>query len=104
MRTVLYHLRALAQVGRVLLCLWGAYQFLGRVPAAVAQDSAKKAKAGGLQQDSAQKTVAAASAYSSKPRSPDQLDALVAPIALYPDDLLAQSLVASTYPLEIVQL
>ncbi len=36
--------------------------------------------------------------------TPDQLDALVAPIALYPDDLLAQTLVASTYPLEIVQL
>jgi len=35
---------------------------------------------------------------------PDQLDALVAPIALYPDELLAQTLVASTYPLEIVQL
>jgi hypothetical protein len=33
-----------------------------------------------------------------------QLDALVAPIALYPDPLLAQTLVASTYPLEIVQL
>jgi hypothetical protein len=35
---------------------------------------------------------------------PDQLDSLVAPIALYPDDLLAQTLVASTYPLEIIQL
>jgi len=34
----------------------------------------------------------------------DQLDALVAPIALYPDPLLAQTLAASTYPLEIVQL
>ena len=34
----------------------------------------------------------------------DQLDALVAPIALYPDELLAQTLVASTYPLEIMQL
>ena len=34
----------------------------------------------------------------------DQLDSLVAPIALYPDPLLAQVLVASTYPLEIVQL
>ena len=33
-----------------------------------------------------------------------QLDALVAPIALYPDPLLAQTLVASTYPLEIIQL
>ncbi len=36
--------------------------------------------------------------------SPEQLDALVAPIALYPDPLLAQTLAASTYPLEIIQL
>ena len=34
----------------------------------------------------------------------EQLDALVAPIALYPDQLLAQTLAASTYPLEIIQL
>ena len=34
----------------------------------------------------------------------DQLDSLVAPIALYPDSLLAQILAASTYPLEIVEL
>jgi hypothetical protein len=34
----------------------------------------------------------------------DQLDSLVAPIALYPDPLLSQTLVASTYPLEVVQL
>ncbi len=36
--------------------------------------------------------------------SPDQLDSLVAPIALYPDPLLAQTLAASTYPLELIQL
>jgi hypothetical protein len=34
---------------------------------------------------------------------PEQLDALVAPIALYPDPLLSQALMASTYPLEIIQ-
>src|SRR4029077_3688326 len=34
----------------------------------------------------------------------DQLDSLVAPIALYSDPLLAQTLAASTYPLEIIQL
>src|SRR3954451_7451230 len=34
----------------------------------------------------------------------EQLDSLVAPIALYPEELLAQVLAASTYPLEIVQL
>jgi len=40
-----------------------------------------------------------------QPKIPaEQLDALVAPIALYPDPLLAQTLAASTYPLEIVQL
>jgi len=33
-----------------------------------------------------------------------QLDSLVAPIALYSDELLAQTLAASTYPLEIIQL
>jgi Protein of unknown function (DUF3300) len=35
---------------------------------------------------------------------PEQLDSLVAPIALYPDPMLAQVLAASTYPLEIVLL
>lgn len=35
--------------------------------------------------------------------TPDQLDDLVAPIALYPDPLLGQALAASTYPLELVE-
>jgi len=35
--------------------------------------------------------------------TPGQLDSLVAPIALYPDPILSQVLVASTYPLEIVE-
>ncbi|MGD1097662.1 MAG: DUF3300 domain-containing protein [Bryobacteraceae bacterium] len=35
--------------------------------------------------------------------SPEQLDNLVAPVALYPDPLLGQVLAASTYPLEIVE-
>ena len=34
---------------------------------------------------------------------PEEIDQMVAPIALYPDALLAQVLAASTYPLEIVQ-
>src|SRR4051794_29230273 len=45
-------------------------------------------------------TAAAASAKI----PPDQLESLVAPIALYPDPLLAQVLAASTYPLELIQL
>jgi Protein of unknown function (DUF3300) len=32
----------------------------------------------------------------------EQLDAMLAPIALYPDALLAQALMATTYPLEVV--
>jgi len=35
--------------------------------------------------------------------SPEQLSNLVAPVALYPDNLLGQVLAASTYPLEIVE-
>src|SRR5438270_6131229 len=38
------------------------------------------------------------------PISADQLDSLVAPIAMYPDPLLAQTLAAATYPLEVIQL
>jgi len=46
----------------------------------------------------------APAAETAKPIPADQLDSLVAPIALYPDPLLAQVLVASTYPLELIQL
>ena len=35
--------------------------------------------------------------------NPEQLDAMLAPIALYPDDLLVQTLMAATYPLQIVE-
>jgi hypothetical protein len=37
------------------------------------------------------------------PLKPEEIEALVAPIALYPDALLSQVLMASTYPLEVVQ-
>ena len=49
--------------------------------------------------------TAAASETAEEPKIPaDQLDSLVAPIALYPDPLLAQTLAASTYPIEVMQL
>ena len=38
-----------------------------------------------------------------QPLKPAELDQLVAPIALYPDPLLAQVLMAAAYPLDIVQ-
>jgi hypothetical protein len=40
---------------------------------------------------------------SKKAFSPGELDQMLAPVALYPDSLLAQVLMASTYPIEIVQ-
>jgi len=56
-------------------------------------------------QTPANQQSANASADQQPPKIPaDQLDSLVAPIALYPDPLLGQVLVASTYPLEIIQL
>jgi hypothetical protein len=44
-----------------------------------------------------------ASAPSQQLLAAGQLDALVAPIALYPDALLSEILMASTYPLEVVE-
>src|SRR5271154_5902590 len=53
----------------------------------------------------AQSPSASAKAQAPPTKIPaDQLDSLVAPLALYPDPLLAQTLAASTYPLEIIQL
>lgn len=48
-------------------------------------------------------TAVAADAAPEQLMTPEELQALVGPIALYPDDLLAIVLPASTYPLEIVQ-
>jgi hypothetical protein len=39
----------------------------------------------------------------SKTFKQEELDQMLAPVALYPDDLLTQIMMASTYPLEIVQ-
>ena len=57
----------------------------------------------------AQQPAAPAAPAAAKPAgesgelSPEQLEQVLAPIALYPDDLLSQILMACTYPLEIVQ-
>jgi hypothetical protein len=50
-----------------------------------------------------QGTPAAPAAPAAPMLSMEQLTSLVAPVALYPDPLLAQVLAASTYPLEIVE-
>src|SRR5207249_11136081 len=62
------------------------------------------AVAQGTEPQNAAPTGSAAPAAEAPKIPNDQLDSLVAPIALYPDPLLAQTLAASTYPLEIIQL
>jgi len=54
-------------------------------------------------QQQATAPAAQAAAPAAKAFSQQELDELLAPIALYPDALLAQVLMASTYPLEVVE-
>ncbi len=56
-----------------------------------------------LAQSQATMAPAAAANPAAKAFSQQDLDRLLAPIALYPDPLLAQILMASTYPLEVVE-
>ncbi len=57
----------------------------------------------GAQSPPVPQPVAGATQNPTAPLAPGQLDSLVAPVALYPDPILSQVLVASTYPLEIVE-
>ncbi len=54
-------------------------------------------------QTAAPAAASAPQAAASADFNPEQLDALLAPIALYPDTLLVQVLMASAFPLEIVE-
>src|ERR1700758_2515154 len=56
------------------------------------------------QQAQSQEMTTTTNAQETTNLAPQELDSLVAPIALYPDPLLAQTLAASTYPLEVIQL
>jgi len=44
-----------------------------------------------------------ASAQDKQPFKPEELDQMLAPIALYPDSLLSQIMMAASYPLEVVE-
>lgn len=56
----------------------------------------------GQPNDYAQQSYPAAQqGYGQQPLSPDQLEQLVAPIALYPDNLVAEILAGSTYPAQV---
>lgn len=72
------------RIAYLLICaLSGVAPALAQTPAAAPSPSA---------------TMPAAAVYTQ-----EQLDQMLAPIALYPDALLAQVLMASTFPLEVVQ-
>jgi uncharacterized membrane protein YgcG len=59
--------------------------------------------AGSATQGTSTQGTAPAQTVAEAPLRQEELEQLLAPIALYPDSLLAQVLMASTYPLEIVQ-
>src|SRR6266852_4111823 len=80
--------------GKTLLAL----ALLTTIPVAVSAQTADNPPAPSSPAQPASQTPPSA-----EPLKPEQLEALVAPIALYPDELLANVLAASTYPLEVVQ-
>src|SRR5436190_925278 len=75
--------------GRTSRAVWSGFWVFGMACAAYAQLSPQQDV---LRQETPRQLL-----------SPEQLDTLVAPVALYPDALLSQALVASTYPLELVE-
>jgi len=83
-----------------LMFRWGktliALALMIAMPVAVSAQTADKPPA-------PQAQPASQTPPNAEPLKPEQLEALVAPIALYPDELLANVLAASTYPLEVVQ-
>ena len=85
---------------------------LALLPVGCNKDDQQTSKAPPAQPPSAQSVQPTSAATEPAPVQPSpvaaakpltDLESLVAPIALYPDPLLAELLVASTYPLEVVQ-
>ena len=72
-------------------------------PSAAAEEPQAAASASDQTQATAPNTEEAKAEAPAPKLTAEQLDSVVAPIALYPDAVLSQVLVASTYPLEIVQ-
>lgn len=84
----------MSRCGRILFVL----ALLLGIPIAAMAQTAEKPPA-----QSSQAQPASPAQPADQLLKPEQLEALVAPIALYPDELLANLLAASTYPLEVVQ-
>ena len=75
----------LLMTGILLASAFGVARAYAQAPPATSQDEA------------------APDAQSVVQLAPEQLDQLLAPIALYPDDLLGDILMAATYPLDVVE-
>jgi hypothetical protein len=67
------------------------------------QDQDQQSDQQGTDQDTQASTPAGDQAPARTPQTPEQLQQLVAPIAIYPDSLVAQILAASTYPTQVVE-
>lgn len=65
--------------------------------------SSALARQGGQPASAPPAAAAAQAAPDKPPLKQEELDQLLAPIALYPDSLVSQVLMASTYPLEVVE-
>jgi hypothetical protein len=89
-------------VRRPLLCAATALLLVADPPSTPAAAETQPAPTLAVAPSEASTSPAATPANAKLPD--EQLDSLVAPIALYPDPLLAQVLAASTYPLELIQL
>jgi hypothetical protein len=70
---------------------------------AFAQDAPNEGQSAPAMADGQQGPDNGQPAPQGQPLTPDQLDQLVAPMALYPDALVAQVLAASTYPTQVVE-
>lgn len=73
----------MASVSKIVLCMAAAFSTVVGLPVPVVAQTTASTRNGIAQ--------------------PAELEQLVAPIALYPDALLSQILMASTYPLEVVE-
>src|SRR4030095_4558862 len=83
--------------------LFLALVLLATSSGALQEKQEKKKEPEAVAQTSPPAAASTAQTASAATFSPEQLEQIVAPIALYPDALLAQLLMASTYPLEIVE-
>ena len=82
------------------LCVAGSFGFVAAADRPVPHASAQAGPAGPAAAMPAQPV---ATSTSEDRLTQPQLEQLLAPVALYPDALLAQMLMAATYPLELVQ-